>query len=272
MFSKISMLLVVFLSGVAATGCTSMNGLVTQNTDPWSGASSQYWSSTPSNYHYNQSKSSHYNSDSSINKKTRGEIIADGIVEEIDFLFADVYKTHFADSDFDVSYTTTSNGMEIDMEWSSPTAFFPLGKYDLREIAYHSRGEGLAFVDIVSQGMRKMSANLKQAGARYRIKCTFFGQADGVPITKRLVYQGEYGTVSMSRNITKLNGVSHNFYIRPGQSLSNTQLAALRAYSLSSYMHKLALDVSFEDGYEISVVAHKGTRFRTAKVTIEILE
>ena len=254
------------------SACSSLNGVARENTNPINGEPISFteknWKSSSENNPYRSSLVKKYGSDA--------EMVAKSTVQEINqAFFGGGYASTYPQANFEASYEATSAGARIDMNWSSDTFTFPLGKYQLNSVAtqsYNSR-EGLAFVDLASQGIAKTIENLRAAGIQnYEIEATMTGMADSTPIRSRLRYTGEYGTVRLSREQTTLNGSPHGFTIKPNQLITNEELASLRAVSLQRFLHAAVRGEDITDKYNIKTSKMSGAKYRTASVSITIFE
>lgn len=206
----------------------------------------------------------------SQNYSGRAEIIAKGSLEEVKKLFIEEYQTVYdVDMDFSIEPTSANDVIEISMSWKGDEAFFPLGVYDLIATKEFNKRAGVAFADLVGRGVKHMAQQLTLAGIDYRLKATIFGQADGTPI-RRLLYKNEYGPVKIDERIF-LNGKPHPFSITEGQSITNAELAMLRAYSLRTILHQAAAEIDISDTYDIRTYKNRGLPFRSAKITLDIV-
>lgn len=202
-------------------------------------------------------------------------MIARATAEEINQVYMKGgFAATFTPDRFNAGYTPTADGARIDLAWTSGTWFYPPGEYrlDSRRAAACNHREPAAFVELAKMAIDSAVAKIQQAGiSRYRIEATFTGSADGLPV-RRLYYRGEYGRVRLTSRTT-LNNAPHRFDIEPGERLTNETLAALRAVSLAAYLHgRLGPRVPLYDRFEITVSPDRGARFRTARISITILD
>lgn len=255
-------------------GCTSLNGLVYNNTDLRNGEPLKYYRNDSLQY-------TSYSGDSVFPKapgsgRTPAEIIAEGTVEEVKLAFRQGgFAQVYGDSKFDASYVpTSSSGTEIVLEWTSPATLYPPREYDLAKTQTHNKRAGLAFTYLVGEAVDKLLAKLREAGMRnhFHIKATYHGQSDAAPISRHLEYRGEWGPILMPAESTTLNGVSHAFRIDPGQCISNEELAALRCFSLKHYLRDILAkyQLRVDDRFAASISALRGAQYRMAKVTITL--
>lgn len=234
-------------------GCTSLNGVVHERTHPFNGEPLYY-----------SLLSEHYGSPA--------EMIAQATVQEIKLIHrTDGYQDTFPDTTFDASYVPTNAGAKIDLTWNSQDCLFPPGEYDINTVSTlsYNRREGLAFIDLARKAVNLTVNRLKDAGiTRYRIEAAFTGKADGLPVN-HIFYRGEYGRVRLQEKTT-LNGMPHIFTIYPGQTISNEELAALRAVSFASLMHGWLGTTQIEDRFDIQTSSHVGLQYRSVSVSITI--
>lgn len=173
----------------------------------------------------------------------KAKLIAEGSVDEMRQAFVYDYQQHYPSASFDASVKEVSAGLEITFRWDSPQAIFPPGgyNYNILETPKHDGRQGVAFLDLVDSGLKEMAKSLDAAGIRYQLHAIYEGKADGLPIRRgSLKYKGEYGHVSLSEAHTTLNGIAQRFDIRPGQSITNAELAALRAISMADFVNNRA--------------------------------
>jgi hypothetical protein len=252
------------LVAVLSSGCGSLNNLMTSNTDPYTGAPS----------HFAEAKRGAPVPGDSSSNWSMAETIVKGTVKEVMARFNYEYQNLLPDAGFDATYTPTENGMEVVFKWDSPKGFFPLGEYNVLHTGGHNGRQAMVFAELVTAGLTEMRDSLDQVGMEYEIHATYYGQADGTPIRQDsgLVYRGEYGMIDLPEDVTTLNGVPHHFLIQPSQRLTNEELAAVRAYSLSDLVRRGFGHVEPVDHYSISVVPHRGRDHRYAKVFLELKE
>lgn len=181
----------------------------------------------------------------------------------------------YVDSNLDLNVKQVSDETSIKVEWSSKKAFFDLGKYDLQQLQIYNKQEPLSFIIYLSDFIKHIKKDLVAAGIETDITLSlvFYGQADGTPCGRHLKYNGVYGpSVTMNKKITNLGGTPHSFKIKKNQTISNEELAALRAYSFYYYLNSYLSQINFQKKYEISVVNKPGMQYRTASVKIKIRE
>lgn len=255
-----------------SSGCSSLNGVVREGIHPRTGE--------PLYYSSQNGKTSRsiitdkYETEMIGKYGSRAEMIAQATTQEINLVYLkDNFPTVFPESSFNAEYYPTSDGARIDLNWTSQDCFFPLGIYDVNSVStknYNQR-EGVAFITLAQQTIESTISRLKENGMHsYRIQAKFSGKADGIPI-RNLYYRGEYGAIRLIDNTT-LNGISHEFHINPGQKLNNHELAALRAFSLAFYLHGKIADKNIEDHFDIQTINKADNKFRTASVSITILD
>ena len=257
MFKKL-LYFTLFSSVALTSACSSLNGLITDNGNTFTGG--------PKYYRQNTFEQKH--------KSTRSAKFLEENAERIRMLYNQEYAPSYPNTKLDIKIQSTSSGTSLDLNWKSPTAFFGLGQYDIATTKTHNGREGVAFIDFISDALINVIEQLDDAKmtGRYRVSATLFGQADGTPICSRLIYRGEYGEIIMPADRTRLNGLPHEFHIVRHKVISNEELAAIRAYSIASYIRGALYNVPIEEKYNISVVKEKGILFRNASVKIEIME
>ncbi len=249
-------IIIMLLMACYLSGCSSLNEFMLANTNPQNGSPLRYY------------RGASY--------QNRAYLIGEGTTRQIKLNYRQnpYYSKNYPNSDFDITCTPTSNGAQIDLVWSSPTVMFPLGEYDLAAESTRllNKREALQFTNLVGEAIADVTNRLEREGMRkYFIRATFSGQADGTPIRRPLYYRGEWGIVNMSRNETTLNGYPTEFKIRPGQTISNEELAALRSYGLMAYLKSAHESVrNIQKFFEVGVVQSRGVNYRIARVTITI--
>ena len=247
-------------------GCTSLNGVVRTGIDPVNGE--PRYENSVVDEQARRMLTEKYGSPAAM--------IAGTTAEEINLVYVDDgFAGVYQDADFDASYTPTQNGARLDLNWKSRKYFFPPGVYQLRRAetyAYNNK-EGIAFSELVRQALDSVMKKIRQAGiTRFYVQATFSGSADGLPIRRPIYYQGEYGPVNLASNTT-LNGSPHSFFIQKGQAVNNGELAALRAVSMADFLHRyIDRDIPLEDRYEIRTSRNTGASYRTASVSITIID
>ncbi|HHL34505.1 MAG TPA: hypothetical protein ENJ30_09110 [Desulfobulbaceae bacterium] len=203
-------------------------------------------------------------------------MIARATAEEINLVYmTGGYSDTFTPVRFNAGYTPTADGARIDLAWTSNSWFFPPGEYrmDSRRAVACNQREPAAFVELAKMAIDSALGKIQQAGIHtYRIEATFTGSADGLPVRRHLYYGGEYGRVRLTSRTT-LNNKPHRFDIHLGERLTNETLAALRAVSLAAYLHgRLGRRVPLQDRFKITVKQRRGARYRTARLSITILD
>jgi hypothetical protein len=271
---RIFCVLVLVIFG--SSGCSSsLNGVVSDRTNLRSGEPTEYYQNHHNTTRANVSSTSN---DRSNRYSDPASLIAEGTVQDIELNYHQGgFSRVYPDSNFDASFTPTSDGAQITMAWTSPVAMFPAGEYYLaaKSTQALNKREGLAFTHLVAQAISNMTIRMKNAGMdnKYHIVATYEGQADGTPIHRTLRYRNEYGTVIMTADKTTLNGVPHEFKILPGQAITNEELAALRTFSLMAFLQgKIENGSQVDDKFAVTTVNERGSRYRTAKVTITIAD
>ena len=256
-------------SALIASGCSTLNGLITDGTNNFTGEPEVYYQTT-----YKQPNKDVSLTTSIQTKASRAEQFLTENAERIRLVFNQEYAPVYPNSELDIQIQKTSSGTSLDLNWKSPTAFFGLGQYDLATTKTYNGREGVAFIDFISDAISNIIAKLDDAGmtGKYRVVATLFGQADGTPIRGKLIYRGEYGEIHMPANQTLLNGKPHEFRIVRHQQISNSELAAIRAYGIASYIRGALYNVPIEERYNIRVVRERGFKFRSASVKLEVME
>jgi len=257
----------------ASFGCTTLNGVVSGDTNPINGEPLSYY--TPRNGSY--SGNSSYSSGFQGSQKSRVQAVAEGAVEDIKLAYREDFSRYYQNSSFDAQYVPSAGGgAKIVVEWTSSAVMFPLGEYDVLNpsVQSYNKREIAGFQEMVGREVQKLAARLRSEGleAQYRIVAAYWGMADRIPVRRPLVYKGEWGAIKMPSERTTLNGAAREFKIMPGERIGNEELAALRCFSLKQWLHvtvsKYHQDI--DDKFVVETVAKSGRDYRVAKIVITI--
>lgn len=241
---------------MALAGCTSINREVARQ-----------------DYLYPQSITTAEITDFQKMQQKKAEAIATQSVGEIKTIFYKEYQQRFSGSEMNGNVRAVGNDkIEVDFKWESPRAFFPPGEYDIKNIKAHDGRDGMAFLDLVASGVNDMTKKFRQQNINVEVEAIFYGSADGLPIRSAgLRYRGEYGEVTLPSESTLVNNAPQTINIRPQQSLTNEELAALRAWSLREFAHNgFDRSIPMRDSFEISASPIVGAEQRSAKVRFVI--
>lgn len=155
---------------------------------------------------------------------------------------------------------------------STPKGFFPPGAYALQHVLRSEDRSGVVFMDLVTTAMRKVVDRAKAevgAGIDISFQATYSAQADGLP-ARTLRYKGEYGNVLLPSTLTTLNGKPVDVRIAKGQLINNAELAALRAVSLSSFVHGALDPYKIADKFVLTTTDARGLEERWVKVELTL--
>ncbi|NWH04993.1 hypothetical protein [Desulfobacter latus] len=259
------------------TGCASMNDIIGSVYNPHNGNPEYYHtpqkSADNNESHLTNEPDSHLVEESYI---TSAEKILSASAEKIRMVYEKEYAHAYPNSDLNIQYKESSDGVVLNMKWESPKAFFDMGRYDIVATKTFNGREPVSFIDLLARSLVDIVGQLDDAGltGKYKIIATLAGQADATPVTGNLIYLGEYGNqILLTEKNTTLNGVPHTLeLIKKHRSISNEQLAGLRAYSLAQYLRGSLYGIPIDEYYNLTVAKKRGLSFRSAGVKISIEE
>jgi hypothetical protein len=246
---------------IVTTGCGSSNDLIADRVNPVNGAPS--YRTRPA-------------TTAALPEKTPVELRADTIysaaVDELRDLVSYVRVPDSVISNVQVQKV----GLDTEITFTSastPKGFFPPGAYALHRIDRNEDRSGLVYADLVATAARKVLDRIKDktvGDIRGSVEATYSAQADGLPVKSSLKYKGEFGNIVLTREVATLNGQPAEVRIAPGQSINNTQLAALRAVSLASFFHGQLGTYPVSDRYVLTTTGDSGPEHRWVKMEIKI--
>lgn len=169
-----------------------------------------------------------------------------------------------------VKGTNGANATKITVV-STPKGFFPPGVYALDRIKQSEDRSGTVFmhlvVNVLADAVQK--AQVKTGGQLdVLFQATYSAQADALP-ARNLRYAGEYGEIFLPSAITTVNGKPTDVAVRQGL-IDNTQLAALRAVSLASFVRGKLKDYDVTDRFALSTSSARGLEERWVKLELTI--
>lgn len=156
--------------------------------------------------------------------------------------------------------------------WQSSQVIFDTGQYSLDKSSLRVKSEMDTFRSNVASSIDELHARLRGLGVNFEITAQYKGCADSTPMRAGggVVYRGEWGTVDLSGVKTTANSVGTSIRIRPGDYVSNVQLAALRGHSIEQLIHgDMRLSVPTA-GYDLQVGQGYGAQYRCASVEFHI--
>lgn len=262
------------------SGCSSLNSMITSGFDKFTGSPESFASSPKAREHEDNSIISDKESidfTPIAERTTHDKVlkIAHETIGEVQTDFDYDYKNVYTDVAFKPTLEDAADGVSMNFSWESPRGFYPPGIYDVMRTSGHNGREAVAFNVLIGSALTKMIKKLDAVGVGYEVHTTYYGQSDGIPMKygRGVIYRGEYGTISMPKSITTLNGKPHSFHIQPGKTLSNTELAATRAFGLQDFVNRGSVGISsIVDNYQITTTTERGSEHRYAKVTFIIKE
>lgn len=251
----VKLFIIAVISSSLLSGCVSLQDMIQSKINPKTGLPLHY---IPVDFEDKQER--------------KLDMIANANVEEMELVYKHVYKPQYPNSNFDISYERVSKKeSEFKISWESEKGFFPSGVYDINRTRTHNSREPVAFIDFVMAGIGEMVGNVENTGVQYQLHAYYSGQADGVPIGKNgLLYIGEYGDILIAKERATLNGKPHAFSIEINKSVSNSELAALRAYSLKNFVDQMNLPINIEDHYMVTVTNEIGSFHRFVQLVLKI--
>jgi hypothetical protein len=154
---------------------------------------------------------------------------------------------------------------------STPKGFFPPGAYALEKIKQSEDRSGTVFmhlvVNVLADAVQK--AQVKTGGQLdVLFQATYSAQADALPASN-LKYNNDYGAIFLPSAITTVNGKPTDVAVTPG-FINNTQLAALRAVSLASFVRGKLKDYDVTDRFVLSTSSARGLEERWVKLELTI--
>jgi len=239
------------IAAMTLSGCSSSNQLISSGTQPVNGAPI-YRQPPPS---------------TAQRLEDRAQQIYSATGKALEGLIA--YAKLHPDEFEDVSVQKVGATTEVKFV-SSKKGFFPAGIYVLNRIEKAQDRHGVVFTDLVVNATREVLEVVKGAAGQVEIEATYAAQADGLPV-RNLRYRGEFGAlVNLPPEITSLNGKPATIRITKGQSIDNVQLAALRAVSLSTFVHGALNSHAIKDRFVLTTTNERGIEHRWVELTVKI--
>ncbi|MEI7464151.1 MAG: hypothetical protein WCJ87_02205 [Burkholderiales bacterium] len=171
-----------------------------------------------------------------------------------------------------IDVTQTKDGaIKVLFVANSDKGFFPAGVYSLKNTPPESRN-GLAFMDLTSSAIAGVVSEVKRLGgpSRVTVMIDYAAQSDGIAM-RGLRYAGDLGKIDLPAEITTVNGKPTSVKISAGQLVTNEELAALRAYSMRSFVHGRLGGNNLAERYELTTTKERGPSHRWVKVTLQIV-